>query len=74
LFPKFKPFKLNKMKYQTMTIRGSFLIAGMFAIVLVACKREAITHPPETEPASVAASNSSLEANGNSPAAHIASK
>ena len=54
-----------------MTISGSFLVASMFAIVLVACKREAITHRSETAPASVAAGNSSLEANGNSPAAHI---
>jgi hypothetical protein len=47
------------------------LITSMFAIVLVACKREAISHPSETELASVAADISSLEANGNSPAAHI---
>jgi hypothetical protein len=72
LFRKFKPFKLKKMKHQTMTISGSFLIAGMFAIVLVACKREAITPSSEMEPAGVAATNFSLEANGNSPAAHIA--
>jgi hypothetical protein len=59
------------MKHQAKTLSTSFLIASMFAIVLVACKREAITHPSEMELANVVASNSSLEANGNAPAAHI---
>lgn len=60
------------MKHQPTPLFRSFLIASMFAIVLVACKRETITHHSEIEEASAAATNSSLEANGNSPAAHIA--
>jgi hypothetical protein len=60
------------MKHQPTPLFRSFLIASLFAIVLVACKRETITHHSEIEEASAAATNSSLEANGNSPAAHIA--
>ena len=43
----------------------------MFAIVLVACKREAISHSSEKEQVAAVANTSFLEANGNSPAAHI---
>jgi len=59
------------MKQQTKTLSGSFLIATMFAIVLVACKRETISHPSEREQVAAVANTSFLEANGNSPAAHI---
>jgi hypothetical protein len=60
------------MKHQPMPLSRSFLIATMFAIVLVACKREAIIDHSKMEDASAAAANSSPEVNGNSPAAHIA--
>ena len=60
------------MKHQLKTWPSSFFLAIMFVIVLVACKREGILHQPGIEQASAAATNSSLEANGNAPAAHIA--
>lgn len=60
------------MKHRAKTLPWTFLITSMFVIVLVACKREAITPPSEMELVNGVANNSSLEANGNSPAAHIA--
>ena len=59
------------MKHQSTLLSGSFLIATLFVIVLVACKREVISHPSEKEQVSAVANTSFLEANGNSPAAHI---
>jgi hypothetical protein len=60
------------MKHQTKTMSGAFLSISIFAIVLAGCNREVLTHPSEMEQASAASNNSSLEANGNAPAAHIA--
>jgi hypothetical protein len=60
------------MKHQPISFSRSFFIAAMFALVLVACKRETLTHHSEMQEGSAAATNSALEANGNSPAAHIA--
>ena len=59
------------MKYQLKALSSSFLFATTFAIVLVACKREEIHQPAAMEQANAVANNSYLEANGNSPAAHI---
>ena len=58
------------MKHQPKQFMNLFLIVSMFTIVLVACKREVIT--ASNEPQISAANSLSLEANGNSPAAHIA--
>jgi hypothetical protein len=46
------------------------IIAFIFSTVLIACKKEAVA-PNSAEEIAVNASNSSLAANGNSPAAHI---
>jgi hypothetical protein len=59
------------MKYQLKALSSSFLFATTFAIVLVACKREEIHQQAAMEQANAVANNSYLEANGNSPAAHI---
>ena len=60
------------MKHQPTLFSGSFFIATAFAIVLVACKRETLTHHSGMQEVSATATSSSLEANGNSPAAHLA--
>ena len=59
------------MKHQLKALSNLFFLASMFTIFLVACKREGIPHQPATEQATAVANNSYLEANGNSPAAHI---
>ena len=50
----------------------SVVIATTISLVLVACKREAVFPNANEEQSSLAANSSALEANGNSPAAHIA--
>jgi hypothetical protein len=60
------------MRHQSKPFISLFFIAVVFTIVLVACKREALLHNSNELPGSSPASNESLEANGNSAAAHIA--
>ena len=50
----------------------SFGIATIISLVLVACNREAVFPNTNEEQSSLAANSAALEANGNSPAAHIA--
>ena len=50
----------------------SFAAATILSLVLVACKREAVFPKANEEQSSLAANSAALEANGNSPAAHIA--
>ena len=59
------------MKHQLKISFSSFFFATMFGIVLVACKREGIPHQAAMQPGTELANTSYLEANGNSPAAHI---
>ena len=59
------------MKYLSKQTLGSVLLATTLAM-FVACKRDAAVHDLREVQNSAASNNSSLEANGNSAAAHIA--
>src|SRR6185436_9021241 len=58
------------MKHQPKSFMNLLLTAASFAIVLVACKREGIATNEEIQ--TISANTLSIEANGNSAAAHIA--
>lgn len=60
------------MYYQPNHFRKSLLIAVMLSTTFVACKRDAIISNAGNNSIEAAQSNSSIEANGNSAAAHIA--
>jgi hypothetical protein len=58
------------MNYKRHPVKEFLTVAFIFSTALMACKKEAVA-PNSAEEIAVNASNSSLAANGNSPAAHI---
>ena len=61
-----------KRQHQPKQLISSMLIATTLAIVFIACKRDTALLNSNEVQSSSAANSSSLEANGNAPAAHIA--
>lgn len=60
------------MKIIPTQLINSFMVVIVSVFVLVACKRDAILHNPTETKSGLITNSPSVEANGNSPAAHIA--